>query len=95
MATYLRKIVDEKVISQIAISENDWNLDSQLKILEAWLVDNCDVDLDHGDWVADIGFEPRPDVVVAGYTVSTKLMSLFLAFLSLLSEISPCTIYSE
>ncbi len=75
MGTYLK---DNKIGSALHIIEivnDDWDLDSQLKALEKWLYDNPDFHFVDGEWIADVGFDPRPDTSVTGYTISVELMS--------------------
>ncbi|MEM7401507.1 MAG: hypothetical protein AAF304_06115 [Pseudomonadota bacterium] len=58
----------------IEIVNDNWDLDSQLQSLENWFCKNADHNFYDGEWIADVGFEPRADVSVAGYTISVELM---------------------
>ncbi len=78
MSTYLKNNNSEAGIHVIEIINDNWDLDTQLKTLENWLHQNSDFNFSTGEWIADIGFEPRPDVSVAGYTINHELMSLLV-----------------
>ena len=75
MGTYLKDNKTGRALHIIEIVNDDWDLDSQLKALEKWLCDNPDFHFVDGEWIADVGFDPRPDTSVAGYTISVELMS--------------------
>ena len=74
MGTYLKNNKSRDALHVIEIVNDNWDLDSQLKSLEAWLSDNPNFNFIDGEWIADVGFEPRPDTTVAGYTISVELM---------------------
>ncbi|MEM8844905.1 MAG: hypothetical protein AAGB35_07675 [Pseudomonadota bacterium] len=74
MGTYLKDNKTGNALHVIEIVNDNWDLDSQLEALESWLHDNSEFHFTGGDWIADIGFIPRPDTSVAGYTISTDLM---------------------
>jgi len=56
--------------------DDSWDLDSELEALLQWLKQHPDFDFAKGQWIADIGFEPRGSATVAGYTISVELMNL-------------------
>lgn len=78
MSTYLKNNKSGGALHIIEIINDTWDLDTQLKTLEDWLRDNPDHHFEEGEWIADIGFEPRPDVTVAGYTIRQELMSILV-----------------
>lgn len=78
MSTYLKNNKSGNALHVIEILNNNWDLDTQLKRLEEWLDDNNHDHFADGEWIADIGFEPRSDVTVAGYTIRQELMSLLV-----------------
>lgn len=62
--------------NQVAIDAESWDLDVQLERLHAWMREHPDFNAEGSEWVVDVGFEPRKDVAVAGYTVSVELMAI-------------------
>lgn len=75
MSTYLKNNQPRTATHIVEIINDNWDLDTQLQALENWLCENPDFCFTNGEWIADIGYDPRPDVTVAGYTVSLGLMS--------------------
>ncbi|MFK7793973.1 MAG: hypothetical protein AB8B89_01365 [Gammaproteobacteria bacterium] len=73
MGTYLKNN-SESTIHIIEVINDNWDLDTQLKSLENWLIENSDYNFIAGEWIAEVGFEPRYNTSVAGYTVSSELM---------------------
>jgi hypothetical protein len=62
---------------EIAWLLNDnWRLPDQMKVFEAWLVDNKS--LPTGNYKADIGFSPRPDAFGGGGKVSLDSMKIMV-----------------
>lgn len=51
-------------------------MDHQLESLLGWLKTHSDFNFSKGQWIVDIGFEPRGSVAVAGYTINVELMHL-------------------
>lgn len=75
MGTYLKNNKSGNAVHIIEIINDNWDLDTQLKTLEKWLNENQDFHFVEGDWIADVGFEPRLGASVAGYTISVELMT--------------------
>lgn len=75
MSTYLKNNTTGSADSAINVVDDEWDLDRQLEGLLAWLQAHPDFDFSSGAWVADVGFSSRPNVTVAGYTVSVELMA--------------------
>ena len=76
MATYLRNHREGSSDPIVHIEKESCDLDHQLEALLAWLKQNPHFDFSNGDWIVDIGFEPRRSADVAGYTISVELMHL-------------------
>lgn len=76
MSTYLRnnKAGASSVVFDVVT--DSWDLDVQLRRLLVWLEEHSDFDFRSGEWIADVGYEPRTGVAVAGYTVSVELMAM-------------------
>ncbi len=79
MSTYLRNHREGSVDPIIEIQKDSWDLDRQLESLLTWLKGHPTFDFSNGEWIVDIGFEPRRSVDVAGYTISVELMRLLSA----------------
>ena len=75
MSTYLKNNQSGSAVHVIEIINDNWDLDAQLKSLDNWFNNNPDYHYSRGEWIADVGFEPRPDASVAGYTINLGLMS--------------------
>ena len=70
------KIFDSKGDKEIAWLAGDvWDLPNQLLALEKWLEENRD-SYPAGEYVADIGFDIRPNAFGGGGTLSSKSMLL-------------------
>lgn len=76
MSTYLKNNTTGSTDAAICVVADEWDLDRQLEGLLAWLQAHPDFDFSGGGWVAEIGFSSRPNVTVAGYTVSVELMNV-------------------
>lgn len=76
MGTYLRNSRADSGDAVVNIAADEWDLDRQLDGLLAWLRANPGFDFSSGDWVVDVGFCSRPNVAVAGYTISVELMAV-------------------
>jgi hypothetical protein len=76
VATYLRNHREGSSDAIVHIEKESCDLDHQLEALLAWLRRHPHFDFSNGDWIVDIGFEPRRSVDVAGYTISVELMQL-------------------
>ena len=76
MSTYLRNTERDSSDAIVDVIADEWDLDRQLEDLFAWLHAHPDFDFSSGKWVADVGFSSRPNVAVAGYTISVELMAL-------------------
>lgn len=76
MSTYLRNHKEGSTDPIIDIESNNWDLDHQLQSLLIWLKKHSDFDFSKGEWIVDIGFEPRKSADVAGYTIDVELMRL-------------------
>ncbi len=72
------------------LSDNDWELPSQIETLEAWLKENLD-NLNSGTYVADLGFSPREGACGGGGVLSVEAMSIMvkLGITLFLSEYPP------
>ena len=57
------------------ICDEDWELPSQIEELSFWLKSNCD-QLKPANYVADIGFNIRPDSCGGGAVLSVESMRL-------------------
>lgn len=65
--------------SQVAwLCDNEWEMPAQLNALEQWLVQNRGK-LEEGEYVADLGFSPRPGASGGGGVVSRQMMEAMLA----------------
>ena len=76
MSTYLRNHKEGSTDPIIDIESDNWDLDHQLESLLTWLKQHPDFDFSKGEWIVDIGFEPRNSADVAGYTIKVELMQL-------------------
>ena len=60
--------------SEVAwLCDDDWHLPSQVSAFEAWLVQNA-ARLPKGDYIADIGFAPRPEAAGGGAAIKPEMM---------------------
>ncbi len=46
------------------IVNDNWDLDFQLQSLENWLIKNADFHFADGEWIVDVGYDPKPDTSV-------------------------------
>ena len=76
MSTHLKNNRVGCADAVVDVVANEWDLDRQLSGLMAWLLAHPEFDFSSGEWVADVGFSSRPNVTVAGYTVSIELMAM-------------------
>lgn len=76
MSTYLRNHKDGNTDAVINVVGDNWDLDYQLDALLMWLKDHPNFNFANGEWIVDIGFEPRGSADVAGYTIKLELMRL-------------------
>jgi hypothetical protein len=74
MSTYIKNNRIGNSDKPIVICEDMWDLDTQLEALKSWFNHNPAYDFSLGEWIVDIGFEPRPSATVAGYTIPVELM---------------------
>ena len=77
MTSYLRQHGEGKA-GQIPIDNESWDLDVQLRSLLKWMNEHPDFNSEGAEWIVDVGYEPRPNAVVAGYTVSVELMTILV-----------------
>jgi len=76
MSTYLRNSKVGSSRAVIGVVTDNWDLDVQLRRLLVWLEENLDFHFGGGEWIVDVGYEPRAAVTVAGYTINVELMTL-------------------
>ena len=55
------------------LANDDWNLASQIDVLESWLLESGN-NLPAASYVADLGFRPRPDASGGGGALSVAAM---------------------
>ena len=69
-------IYNSENAEQVAwLSEESWELPTQIDDLEEWLLENQET-LPVGKYVADIGFDIRKDACGGGAVLSTKSMEI-------------------
>jgi len=73
MSTYIRDEKNNVVIAKL--SADDWELPSQVKVLEKWLDENSNL-LVSGEYRADIGFSMRENACGGGAVLSVKAMTI-------------------
>ncbi len=57
------------------LCNDKWEMPAQIEALEKWLIENQS-DLTSGDYVADIGFSPRPGAAGGGAVLSVRTMKI-------------------
>jgi len=55
------------------LCDQNWRLPEQVEALTVWLAENR-TSFAPGDYVADLGFEPRPDALGGGAVLSPEAM---------------------
>ena len=77
MSTIIRQIVGERFENRHDVSES-WDLRTQVEALEEWLRRRA-AELDPAErWVADIGFNHRPDARGGGPPLTRAFMTMCL-----------------
>lgn len=61
-----------------SICDEMWELPGQIEELEAWLVEN-EGKLNHGKWLADLGFHGRKGATGGGPVLTTQAMRIMIS----------------
>lgn len=73
MAIYIKRESENEIIARLA--QDDWELPSQIKILEQWLMENEEL-IVPSSYIADIGFTMRKNACGGGAILSVQAMSI-------------------
>jgi hypothetical protein len=77
MSTIIRRVVGGNAENYATVS-SDWVLRTQIEALERWLKEHRG-ELDASvEWIADVGFTPRPRACGGGPPVTRDLMRMCL-----------------
>ena len=80
MTTIIRRVTEDGSENHLTLSEDVWDLRTQVEDLEEWLCSpEMNLDSSH-DWIADIGFSARVNATGGGPPLTLKLMRKCLEY---------------